>query len=230
MGSVIVVTSGKGGTGKTSITGGVGSCLARLGKSVLCIDMDIGLRNLDISLGLSDRALMDFSDVVFGRCSLEKAAVSHPDLPGLSLLTAPMSFTPQLTQWQVQELLDAAFAAMQHAYAPYSRYHVGACVKTKDGKLIPGVNIENASFGLTNCAERSAIFAAYSMGYRREDIVAIAIVSDGTKLAAPCGACRQVLVELLQQDTPIVLSNKQEQKITSIAELLPMSFTSEDVL
>ena len=60
MGSVIVVTSGKGGTGKTSITGGVGSCLARLGKSVLCIDMDIGLRNLDISLGLSDRALMDF--------------------------------------------------------------------------------------------------------------------------------------------------------------------------
>ena len=108
MGSVIVVTSGKGGTGKTSITGGVGSCLARLGKSVLCIDMDIGLRNLDISLGLSDRALMDFSDVVFGRCSLEKAAVSHPDLPGLSLLSAPMSFTPQLTQWQVQELLDQA--------------------------------------------------------------------------------------------------------------------------
>lgn len=108
MGSVIVVTSGKGGTGKTSITGGVGSCLARLGKSVLCIDMDIGLRNLDISLGLSDRALMDFSDVVFGRCSLEKAAVSHPDLPGLSLLSAPMSFTPQLTQWQVQELLDTA--------------------------------------------------------------------------------------------------------------------------
>ena len=122
---------------------------------------------------------------------------------------------------QYQELLDAAFAAMRHAYAPYSHYHVGACVKTKDGTLIPGANIENASFGLTNCAERSAIFAAYSMGYRKEDIVAIAIVSDGTKLAAPCGACRQVLVELLQQDTPIVLSNKQEQKITSIAELLP---------
>ena len=108
MGTAIVVTSGKGGTGKTSITGGVAGSLARLGHSVLCIDMDIGLRNLDISLGLSDRALMDFSDVVLGRCSLEKAAVSHPDLPGLSLLTAPMSFTPQLTQWQVQELLDEA--------------------------------------------------------------------------------------------------------------------------
>ena len=131
---------------------------------------------------------------------------------------------------QYQELLDAAFAAMRHAYAPYSRYHVGACVKTKDGKLIPGVNIENASFGLTNCAERSAVFAAYSLGYRKEDIEAIAIVSDGEKLAAPCGACRQVLVELLLQNTPIILSNGRESKLTNIAELLPMSFTSEDVL
>ena len=103
-------------------------------------------------------------------------------------------------------------------------------MKTKDGKLIPGVNIENASFGLTNCAERSAVFAAYSLGYRKEDIEAIAIVSDGEKLAAPCGACRQVLVELLQQNTPIILSNGRESKLTNIAELLPMSFTSEDVL
>ena len=131
---------------------------------------------------------------------------------------------------QYQEILDVAFDAMKHAYAPYSRYHVGACVKTKDGKLIPGVNIENASFGLTNCAERSAVFAAYSLGYRKEDIEAIAMVSDGEKLAAPCGACRQVLVELLQQNTPIILSNGRESKLTNIAELLPMSFTSEDVL
>ena len=90
MGTAIVVTSGKGGTGKTSITGGVAGSLARLGHSVLCIDMDIGLRNLDISLGLSDRALMDFSDVAQGRCSLESAVVSHPQLPGLHLLTAPL--------------------------------------------------------------------------------------------------------------------------------------------
>lgn len=131
---------------------------------------------------------------------------------------------------QYQEILDVAFDAMKHAYAPYSRYHVGACVKTKDGKLIPGVNIENASFDLTNCAERSAVFAAYSLGYRKEDIEAIAIVSDGEKLAAPCGACRQVLVELLLQNTPIILSNGRESKLTNIAELLPMSFTSEDVL
>ena len=89
MGTVITVTSGKGGTGKTTVTGGVASCLARLGKNVLCIDMDIGLRNLDISLGLSDRALMDFADVALGNCPLARAAVSHPDLPNLSLLTAP---------------------------------------------------------------------------------------------------------------------------------------------
>ena len=131
---------------------------------------------------------------------------------------------------QYQEILDVAFDAMKHAYAPYSRYHVGACVKTKDGKLIPGVNIENASYGLTNCAERSAVFAAYSLGYRKEDIEAIAIVSDGEKLAAPCGACRQVLVELLLQNSPIILSNGRESKLTNIAELLPMSFTCEDVL
>lgn len=128
------------------------------------------------------------------------------------------------------DVVNVAFEAMEHAYAPYSKYHVGACVKTKEGTFIPGVNIENASFGLTNCAERSAIFAAYSLGYTKEDIESIAIVSDGAKLAAPCGACRQVLVELLQGDTPIVLSNKVEYNVTNIIELLPMSFTSEDVL
>ena len=68
MGTVIVVTSGKGGTGKTTLTAGISSCLAAIGHRVLCIDMDIGLRNLDISLGMSDRAVMDFSDVVHGRC------------------------------------------------------------------------------------------------------------------------------------------------------------------
>ena len=108
MGTVITVTSGKGGTGKTTVTGGVASCLARLGKRVLCIDMDIGLRNLDISLGLSDRALMDFADVALGNCPLGRAAVSHPDLPGLSLLTAPMRLSPRLTYDRVRALLNTA--------------------------------------------------------------------------------------------------------------------------
>lgn len=87
----IMITSGKGGTGKTSLTAAVASCLAALGHRVLCIDLDIGLRNLDIALGLSDRALMDFSDVMARRCSLLNAVVEHPDIRGLYLLTAPMS-------------------------------------------------------------------------------------------------------------------------------------------
>ena len=108
MGTVVAVTSGKGGTGKTSITGGVASTLALMGRRVLCIDMDIGLRNRDISLGLNDRALMDFSDVALGRCPLARAAVDHPTLKGLSLLTAPMALPASLTADKVRALLDTA--------------------------------------------------------------------------------------------------------------------------
>ena len=108
MGTAIVITSGKGGTGKTSLTGGIAAALSRLGKSVLCIDMDIGLRNLDISLGLNDRALMDFTDVAEGRCPLSRAAVQHPNLPGLFLLTAPMTLSPTLKKEDVRALLNTA--------------------------------------------------------------------------------------------------------------------------
>lgn len=108
MGTVITITSGKGGTGKTSLTGGVASSLALMGCSVLCIDMDIGLRNLDISLGLNDRALMDFSDVALGRCPLARAAVTHPTLKNLSLLTSPMSLPASLTTDKIRALLRTA--------------------------------------------------------------------------------------------------------------------------
>lgn len=109
MGTVIVITSGKGGTGKTSLTGGAASCLAALGRRVLCIDLDIGLRNLDISLGMTDRALMDFTDVLSGRCSLERAAVPHPVIHGLHLLTAPLSPPREgLPEAAMQALLDQA--------------------------------------------------------------------------------------------------------------------------
>ena len=108
MGKAIVISSGKGGTGKTSITGGIAAALATMGRSVLCIDMDIGLRNLDISLGLNDRALMDFSDVAFGRCPLSRAAVQHPLIPKLFLLTAPMSLPVGLTKEHIRALVDTA--------------------------------------------------------------------------------------------------------------------------
>lgn len=128
-----------------------------------------------------------------------------------------------------EQLLSLAFKAMDNAYAPYSNYHVGACVVTKDGQTFLGANIENASYGATNCGERSAIFAAYSHGYRKQDIEALAIVTDGKILAGPCGICRQVLSELLESDTPIHLSNRLETQTTTIDELLPMRFTSEDL-
>lgn len=91
MGSVIVITSGKGGTGKTSLTAGIGAALARLGQRVLCLDADVGLRNLDIALGMTDAALMDFSDVMAGRCPLDRAVAPHPGIENLYLLTAPLT-------------------------------------------------------------------------------------------------------------------------------------------
>ena len=90
MGVAIAVVSGKGGTGKTSFVANVGMALARSGRRVLCLDGDIGLRNLDMALGLSDRTLMDFTDVIAGRCSLAEAVVPHPLQEGLHLLTAPV--------------------------------------------------------------------------------------------------------------------------------------------
>ena len=109
MSTVIAVTSGKGGTGKTSLVGAVGSCLAAMGHPTLCIDMDVGLRNLDLTLGMSDRALMDFTDVLSGRCSLERAAVPHPVIQGLHLLTAPLSPPREgLPEAAMRTLLDQA--------------------------------------------------------------------------------------------------------------------------
>ena len=127
------------------------------------------------------------------------------------------------------ELLKNAYEAMDNAYAPYSNFHVGACVKTKDGKYHKGANVENASYGLTNCAERSALFHVFSLGYRQDDIESIAIVGQGNTLITPCGACRQVLVELLKRDTPIVLGTGEKVLVTNIEELMPMAFTSDDL-
>ncbi len=129
-----------------------------------------------------------------------------------------------------EELIAEAFKAMKNSYAPYSNYHVGSAVLCKDGKIIWGANIENSSFGATNCAERSAIFSTYSQGYKKDDIEAIAIVSDGDRVCAPCGICRQVLSELLNQDTPIYLSNGKTEVDMTIYKLLPMQFEKKDVI
>ena len=104
MGQVMAVISGKGGTGKTSLTAGVAACLAAEGQTVLCIDCDVGLRNLDISLGLADEAVIPFSAVMEGDCTLDDA-VEHPQIRGLFLLTAPVTRQPE-------ELDPAAFGRM----------------------------------------------------------------------------------------------------------------------
>lgn len=106
MGTAIAVVSGKGGTGKTSFVANVGIALARLGYRVLCLDCDIGLRNLDLALGLSDRAVMDFTDVVRGVCSLEEAAAPHPAQRNLYLLTAPVRMASGLTEEAFSGLMD----------------------------------------------------------------------------------------------------------------------------
>ena len=133
-----------------------------------------------------------------------------------------------------QDVLNEAFEAMKDAYAPYSNYHVGACVKCKDGRMFRGVNIENASYGATNCGERSAIFGAYSYGYRKDDIEVLAIVTDGGRIGAPCGICRQVLSELLNEDTPIfasfsmcseALKSFKLSKCLFFAKIFPLSST-----
>jgi septum site-determining protein MinD len=91
LGQVIAVVSGKGGTGKTALTALIGAALASLGRRTLLLDCDVGLRDLDLALGLSDRVLMDFSDVVAGRATLEEATIAHPRVEGLYLLTAPVT-------------------------------------------------------------------------------------------------------------------------------------------
>lgn len=95
MGQIIAVVSGKGGTGKTSFTANVGMALAQLGHPTLCLDCDIGLRNLDIAMSMTDRAVMDFTDVMEGRCTLEEAVVPHPSQKNLYLLTAPSGLSEQ---------------------------------------------------------------------------------------------------------------------------------------
>ena len=129
-----------------------------------------------------------------------------------------------------EELVEKAFEARNQAYAPYSKFKVGAAILLKDGTILQGANIENASFGLTNCAERSCLFSAYTDGVRKQDIIAIAIYTPTQKLTAPCGACRQVMVELLEEDCKIILANENGKvEEYSVKELMPLAFTSEDL-
>lgn len=127
-------------------------------------------------------------------------------------------------------LIQKAFEAQKNAYTPYSKFNVGAAILTKSGAVVLGANVENASYGLTCCAERNALFAAYSSGLRKDDLVAIAVVSDSDPAASPCGACRQVISELMPKNAPVYIANKHGQIMElSVNQLLPFAFTKEQL-
>jgi cytidine deaminase len=129
------------------------------------------------------------------------------------------------------QLIEQARDVTKHAYAPYSTYHVGAALLFQDGSVIRGVNIENASYSVTNCAERSAIFSAISQGKNMKQVVAVAVVADGVRIGSPCGVCRQAMAEFLSPSTPVYLSlmSGNEFNTTTVAELLPFAFTQQDM-
>lgn len=126
------------------------------------------------------------------------------------------------------ELIKLALEAKKFAYAPYSNFKVGAAILTNDGEVFTGCNIENSSYSLTICAERVAIFKAYSAGKKK--FKSIAIVSDSKNYISPCGACRQVLMDLAGGELEVILANsKGETRILKLNELLPFPFGSKDL-
>ena len=142
---------------------------------------------------------------------------------GLKLLERGCSFM------NIEQLLAQSKIARENAYVPYSKFPVGAALLAEDGTVFHGCNVENASYGLTNCAERTAIFKAVSQGVK--NFKAIAIVADTEGPCAPCGACRQVIAEFCDGDMPVYLTNlKGDVLETTVKELLPGAFTPKDLI
>lgn len=127
-----------------------------------------------------------------------------------------------------KKLLDEALKALENSYSPYSNFKVGAAILMKNGQIIKGTNIENASYGLTNCAERTALFSAYSLGFKKDDILGIAIASLSTPPASPCGACRQVISELMNENCFVIYGNNHNEIYeVKVKDLLPGCFSKE---
>lgn len=126
-------------------------------------------------------------------------------------------------------LVKAAREAAAKAYCPYSRYPVGAALLTLDGQVYTGCNVENASYGLSNCAERTALFKAVSAGCR--GFAALAVAGGQKRAAAPCGACRQMLAEFCAPETPVFFARLKGGAVASatVAELLPLAFTGSEL-
>ncbi|WP_182201359.1 cytidine deaminase [Paraliobacillus salinarum] len=127
-----------------------------------------------------------------------------------------------------EKLVEEAKKAREMAYTPYSKFKVGASLRTTDGEIFHGCNIENAAYSLANCAERTALFHAYASGARSFDL--LVVVADTDRPVSPCGACRQVLAELCAPDMKVVLTNLHgDIQETTVSELLPGAFVSDDL-
>lgn len=130
----------------------------------------------------------------------------------------------KLSPQERQSLLDAARQALQSAYAPYSDFHVGAALLTDQGEIFSGCNVENASYGLTNCAERSAIFTAVQSTKAAQLVIrAMAVVNGNNVPCSPCGACRQVIREF-GENAIVIFQGQKDYVEMSIQDLLPESF------
>jgi cytidine deaminase len=131
--------------------------------------------------------------------------------------------TEKFSSAQREDLIEAARQAMRHAYAPYSHFKVGAALRTENGELFSGCNVENASYGLTNCGERTAIFSAVAKSGPALVIQAIAVVNEQGLPCSPCGACRQVIYEF-GPEAVVVFQSAGGWKETPITQLLPEGF------
>lgn len=128
-----------------------------------------------------------------------------------------------MTDKEIKDIIEIAIEARENAYAPYSNFQVGAALIDDNGKTFIGANIENGSYGLSNCAERTAIFTAKTSGMKKIRVIAVA--ADTTGPVSPCGACRQVISEFADENTVIILTNlKREIKVLNVEELLPYRF------
>ncbi|MBD0379114.1 cytidine deaminase [Paenibacillus sp. WST5] len=129
-----------------------------------------------------------------------------------------------------KELIQHAREAMKKAYVPYSKFQVGAALLGADGHVHHGCNVENAAYGPTNCAERTALFRAIADGNQAGSFHAIAVMGDTEGPISPCGVCRQVLIELCKPDMPVYLGNLKGDFVqTTVADLLPGAFTTKDL-
>lgn len=125
---------------------------------------------------------------------------------------------------------EKLISLLDNAYAPYSKFHVSCIIEMNDGELIPGVNVENASYGASICAERNAITTAVSLGYKKGEFKRIYIMVSGKKLSMPCFMCRQVIVEFFNKDSEVILMGKNgEMERYKVSDICPYPFDDSDL-